>query len=127
MAYLAGGDKAFPKERVEVFGGGKVAVIEDFRSAEGWSGGKRRRLWKGTQDKGHKAELEAFVQAVANGGVAPIPWAEIRSTTLASILAVRSLREGIPFEVPVSAEAGDRSSELAPSPLPPHEGIADVA
>jgi hypothetical protein len=31
IAYLAGGDKAFPKERVEVVGGGRIAVIEDLK------------------------------------------------------------------------------------------------
>ena len=32
--------------------------------------------------------------AIRNGGETPISWNELRSTTLASILAVRSLREG---------------------------------
>ena len=40
IAYLAGGDKAFPKERVEVFGGGLVGVIEDFRRVITCRGGK---------------------------------------------------------------------------------------
>lgn len=103
VAYLAGGDKAFPKERVEVFGGGKVAVIDDFRSAEVWTGGRRKRLWKGKQDKGHAAELKSFVTAAVDGGEAPIPWSDTRSTTAASILAVRSLREGVPVELSSSA------------------------
>ena len=34
VSYLANGDKAFPKERVEVFAGGRVAVLDDFRSLE---------------------------------------------------------------------------------------------
>ncbi len=100
VAYLAGGDKAFPKERVEVIGGGRVAVIDDFRSVTTVVGGKtRRKRWAG-QDKGHRAEVVAFADAIAKGGE-PIPWVELRATTLASILAVRSIREGVPFEVPV--------------------------
>jgi predicted dehydrogenase len=105
VAYLAGGDKACPKERVEVFGGGKVAVIDDFRTAEGWAGGRRTRLWKGTQDKGHGAELDAFIGAIRNGMNSPIAWEELRSTTLASLLAVQSLREGRPLEF--ASLAGD--------------------
>ncbi len=31
IAYLAGGDKSYPKERVEVLGGERLAVIDDFR------------------------------------------------------------------------------------------------
>ncbi len=98
VAYLAGGDKAFPKERVEILGGNRVGIIDDFRVAEGWRDGKKRKLWSGTQDKGHAAELAAFVQAIQDGGQAPIAWNELRSTTLASILAVHSLRQGMPFD-----------------------------
>ncbi|MBC8351309.1 MAG: bi-domain-containing oxidoreductase [Planctomycetes bacterium] len=94
VAYLAGGDKSFPKERIEVMGGGKVAVIDDFRRVETWSKGKRRKLWAGSQDKGHNAGLQSFIEAIRKGGETPISWQEIQSTTLASILAVRSLREG---------------------------------
>ena len=40
---LAGGDKAYPKERVEVLGGGRLAVIDDFREVTTAVGGKVRR------------------------------------------------------------------------------------
>jgi predicted dehydrogenase/threonine dehydrogenase-like Zn-dependent dehydrogenase len=100
VAYLAGGDRAFPKERVEVLGGGRVAVIDDFREVVTCAGGRTRRSRAWGQDKGHRAEVEAFARVVAKGGPAPIPWEDLRAVTLASILAVRSLREGVPFDVP---------------------------
>ena len=34
ISYLANGDRAFSKERIEVFGGGSAAVLEDFRRLE---------------------------------------------------------------------------------------------
>ncbi len=105
VAYLAGGDKAFPKERVELFGGGRVGTIDDFRAAESWVGGKRRKLWSGGQDKGHAAELEAFLRAIREGGDAPISWSELRATSMAAILAVRSLREGRAFDIPPAGGA----------------------
>lgn len=100
VGYLAGGDKAFPKERVEVIGAGRVAVIDDFREVTTTRGGKtkRHRAWR--QEKGHQAEVLAFADAITQGKPAPISWEELRRVTLASILAVRSLREGIPFDVP---------------------------
>jgi predicted dehydrogenase/threonine dehydrogenase-like Zn-dependent dehydrogenase len=101
VAYCAGGDKGFPKERVEVFGGGRVAVIDDFREVVTCAGGRTRRARAWRQDKGHAAEVEAFARALAEGGPAPIPWADLRAVTLASLLAVRSLREGMPLEVPL--------------------------
>jgi predicted dehydrogenase len=99
IAYLAGGDKALPKERVEVFGGGHVGVIDDFRTVTTTARGKSKTTKLGAQDKGHRAEIEAFADAVASGGPWPIPWEDLRGVTLASILAVRSLREGCAFEL----------------------------
>jgi predicted dehydrogenase/threonine dehydrogenase-like Zn-dependent dehydrogenase len=99
VAYLSGGDKAFPKERVEMFGAGRVAVIEDFRETVTCIGGKTQKVGR-RQDKGHGAELAAWTRSLKAGGASPISWEELRSVSLASILAVRSLREGIPFEVP---------------------------
>jgi predicted dehydrogenase/threonine dehydrogenase-like Zn-dependent dehydrogenase len=99
VAYLAGGDKAFPKERIEVIGGGRVAVIDDFRSVTTCANGTTKlQSWR-QQDKGHSAEISAFAKALS-GGPAPISWEHLRAVTLASILAVRSLREGTPFDLP---------------------------
>lgn len=99
IAYLAGGDKAFPKERVEVFGGGRIAVIDDFRAVTTCARGRTKCTKLRAQDKGHRAEIEAFSNAVTNAGPSPIPWDELAGVTAASILAVRSLREGAPFEI----------------------------
>jgi predicted dehydrogenase/threonine dehydrogenase-like Zn-dependent dehydrogenase len=99
VAYLAGGDKAFPKERIEVIGGGRIAVIDDFRTVTTCRSGRTNRVKMKGQDKGHSAEIAAFAQALCEGGPPPIPWDDLRATTLASLLAVRSLREGMPLEV----------------------------
>lgn len=100
ICYTSGGDKAFPKERVEVFGGGRVAVIDDFREIVTSAGGKRKRVKGWQQDKGHAAALLAFLHTLETGSAPPMTWEEIRAVSLASILAVQSLREGLPFEIP---------------------------
>jgi predicted dehydrogenase/threonine dehydrogenase-like Zn-dependent dehydrogenase len=101
IGYLAGGDKAMPKERIEVLGGGRMAVIDDFRTVQLSAGGTVKT--SKTSGKGHAEEVAAFIEAIRSGGRAPIPWDELRSTTVASILAVRSLREGVPLELTASA------------------------
>jgi len=95
ITYAANGDKAYSKERVEVFGGAGVGVLEDFRELELSRGGRkqseRSRL---SQDKGHKAEWEAFVKTLKSGGPAPIPFEEIVSVSLATLRALHSRRIG---------------------------------
>src|SRR6266446_310855 len=53
--YLSNGDRSFPKERLEVFCGGRVLQLDNFRTLRGfgWPGFKAMRLWK--QDKGQTA------------------------------------------------------------------------
>jgi len=89
--YLANGDKSFPKERAEVFCGGKIAVLDDFRSLEMVHDG-RRKIVKGTQDKGWKDEWVHFVRAIREGGEPPIPYEQLIGVTKASFAAVESLR-----------------------------------
>jgi predicted dehydrogenase/threonine dehydrogenase-like Zn-dependent dehydrogenase len=95
VSYLANGDKAFPKERVEVFCGGRVAVLDDFRSLELIYQGNRQifraRL---KQDKGHQAEWEVFANAIQHAGPAPIPYRHLFGVTRASFAAVEALRKG---------------------------------
>lgn len=74
--YLANGDKSYPKERVEVFCEGKIAVLDDFRTLEMVRDGKRTRK-TGVQDKGHRDEMQAFADVILHGGAPPIAYAHI--------------------------------------------------
>jgi predicted dehydrogenase len=95
VTYLSNGDKAFPKERVEVFCGGSVAVLDDFRSLEMVRDGKRKVMRSFLrQDKGHRAEWEAFVKAITDTGIPPIPYEQIFAVTKASFTALRALQTG---------------------------------
>ena len=89
--YLANGDKSFPKERIEVFCGGQIAVLDDFRRLELVADG-RRQVVKSPQDKGWKGEWAAFARAIREGGEAPIPYDHLVGVTKATFSAVESLR-----------------------------------
>ena len=89
--YLANGDKSFPKERVEVFGGGKIAVLDDFRSLEMVDNGRRKTVRK-AQDKGWTDEWKAFAKSIREGGAPPIPYEQLIGVTRATFAAVESLR-----------------------------------
>jgi predicted dehydrogenase len=69
------------KEWIEVHAGDRRVVIDDFRSAT--ANGKT--MWKGRQDKGHRALAAAFQQAVT--GTGELPTEEMLATMRATIRA----------------------------------------
>jgi len=100
IAYLANGDKSVPKERVEVFCGGNVAILDDFRQLELVSGG-RRNIFRSPlgQDKGHRGSWAAFLQAVREGAQPPISYRDQIGVTRATFAVIQSLAENRPVEV----------------------------
>jgi predicted dehydrogenase/threonine dehydrogenase-like Zn-dependent dehydrogenase len=112
IVYVANGDKAYPKERLEVFGGGSVALLDDFRVLQTTRSGRTRtQRTRLTQDKGHTAEWRAFVGAVQGGGDLPISWEELLATSLTTFAIRDSLRDGQPRQIDAPALlAGARSS-----------------
>ena len=92
--YLANGDKAYAKERVEVFGGGRIAVLNDYRSLETWKDGEHKQDRSALrQDKGHAGSWKAFLDAAHNGKKIPITAEEIFSGMLACFAAIESIRQ----------------------------------
>jgi predicted dehydrogenase len=83
ILYTANGDPALGKERVEAHAGGASVVLDDFRSLEIMSGGKRRKI--GSGGKGHAEEIAALLTAVRAGGPAPIPRESLFGTTRATL------------------------------------------
>jgi len=74
--YFANGHNSYPKETVEVFGGGKILRLDNFRTLTGFgfSGFKKKKV--GGLDKGHLAGVNLFVDSVKTGEL-PIPLEEI--------------------------------------------------
>ena len=102
--YLANGDRAFSKERVEVFGGGAVAVLDDFRKLEMTRLGKTSTMSaRFRQDKGHRGEWQAFAEALRSAGASPISLESIVSTTLTTFCIQRSRASGQPVIVDTPA------------------------
>jgi predicted dehydrogenase len=97
--YLASGDKSFPKERVEVFCGGRIAVLDDFRSLEMVRDGRRKVIRSASQDKGHLAEWQVFVKAIREGGAPPIPYEHLIGVTKATFAVIESLHERKPLHI----------------------------
>jgi predicted dehydrogenase/threonine dehydrogenase-like Zn-dependent dehydrogenase len=99
VEYLANGDRSYPKERLEVFCGGAIAVLDDFRTLELVRAGARRRVKK-AQDKGWRDEWIAFADAIRGGGPPPIPYAQLIGVTRLTFAALESLRRGETVHAP---------------------------
>ncbi len=83
--YFANGNKAFPKERLEVFVAGRVLQLNNYRTLTGygWPGFSKMNLWR--QDKGQNACTRAFIDAITGKAPAPIPLDEIFEVSRVSI------------------------------------------
>ena len=99
IAYLAEGDKALPKERIEIFGGGKSFVIDDFRTATSYESRREKTTRLRKQDKGQREEIREVVSMVMEGTPSPISLEDMVTTTRATFRIRESLRTGMPADV----------------------------
>ncbi|QQS44834.1 MAG: bi-domain-containing oxidoreductase [Acidobacteriota bacterium] len=97
--YFSTGDRSYPKERIEAYGGGRVAIIDDFRALEMWRDGKRKVSKRVSQEKGFDLELRSFIEAVKSGSGMPIAWDSLVLTTLTTLRIEDSLRSGRPEKI----------------------------
>ena len=97
IGYLTGGNSRYPKETMDATGGGRNALLENFKTATVWSGrGKATTKARGGQDKGQRTEMEQFVEAVRTGGPMPIAADALLAVTRATIAVGESLLSGKP-------------------------------
>jgi predicted dehydrogenase len=83
LTYTALGASAHPKERMDLFVDGKVLVLDDYRRLD-VAGAGAKGLATATTEKGQRQELEAFADAVREGGEWPIPlWQQVQASEIA--------------------------------------------
>ncbi len=97
--YFASGDRSLAKERIEAFGGGRAAILDDFRVLEMHAEGKRKVSKRVSQDKGFDQEIAAFVDAARGKSEMPISLASLVLTTRATFAIENALRSGKPEAV----------------------------
>lgn len=103
IIYTADGSKAMQKETVEVFGGSRSAIINDFKEAILYSGDSKIEVKKlMAQDKGQKSMLDAWLKGVKSGEPC-VTYECLMANSLATILAVESLALGTTLVVDLAA------------------------
>jgi len=106
LLYLSQGHRAFPKERAEIYCGGRVIRLDNWRRLAlwGWPAERDQRLLR--QDKGHRAEAAAFLAAVAQRGGSPVPLTETLEVSRATLLADARVTPGTSHALPGSLTDG---------------------
>lgn len=84
VSYFANGHRSYPKERVEVFRGGHVFALHNFRRLS-WYGPSKGSARKWRQDKGQRACVAEFVASVSAGIPSPILPEELIEVSRAAI------------------------------------------
>ena len=82
IAYAAFGDSGLSKERVEVLAEPGAGTLDDFRELRLHRGGKKE-VFRSARDKGHAAEIDAFV-AACESGESPWPFEDMVAVTQAT-------------------------------------------
>jgi predicted dehydrogenase len=93
LSYLANGNKNLPKEYFEVFCGGRVAQLDDFKQLTLFQGQNAKRL-RSRQDKGHRRELALTVEALLSHQPSPIPFHEIVEVTQTAFALQETIAAG---------------------------------
>jgi polar amino acid transport system substrate-binding protein len=90
ITYIANGDKAVPKEKLEVTGGNYYAILDNYEKLELYKNEKRTEI-KSKLDKGWKTEMEEFITGIKIKKN-PISFASQRLTTLTTFKILESLK-----------------------------------
>lgn len=96
ITYIANGDSALPKERIEVTSAKRAAVIDNFQRAYFYLNGKEKKTGSGKIDKGIRNEVEAFIRSAASDRHPLITFDELVNTTLTTFKIINSLSTGEP-------------------------------
>ena len=102
LVYASQGDPSAPRERLEAYGDGSVAIVENYATARFTRCGTTRGMRRLSRDMGHNDEVRAYIDSIVAGGPAPIAFRDIVAATLTTFAIVESIRRGgapVPVEV----------------------------
>jgi polar amino acid transport system substrate-binding protein len=99
LCYNTVGDDAVSKERLEVYGGGTVARLNDFRRLEITQNGSTSTSRAWSQDKGQPKQVDATIKDFRMQGRGPVMFDELAAGMQVIFAARESLRTSVPVEL----------------------------
>ncbi|PIS30992.1 oxidoreductase [Candidatus Saganbacteria bacterium CG08_land_8_20_14_0_20_45_16] len=98
ITYASQGDRILPRERIEVFAGSSVCVIDNFKNLFYAKDGKIVKKKAFSLDRGYAGEFKALFSSLRDGGVA-IPFDSQLLTTLTTFAIIKSIKSGHSQEI----------------------------
>lgn len=116
IVYADGADRADWRERLEAYGAGMAATLEDYRRLTLVRAGRVRRIGRAEAARGHREELMAWMAAVRGSAPPPVAVSVYAANTLAGLAALESVRTGTPVAVNIGtvmpAQGGTQEGSL---------------
>lgn len=91
--YFTNGAADYPKEQLEIFSQGRILRLDNFRKMKGYGFKGFNKFSTRRMNKGHQAEVTAFVKTVNQGGEPLIGVDELVNVSLASFATVTAAQE----------------------------------
>jgi predicted dehydrogenase/threonine dehydrogenase-like Zn-dependent dehydrogenase len=90
IAYLADGDKKYPKEKILITGDGSNIEFENFNNVVSYENGKTVKKRFLVNNKGQQEEMNELIKAVKTGKN-PVPFSSLILSCYTTILAIQSI------------------------------------
>ena len=94
IVYASNGSGELPKEYFEIYSGGKTAIIDNFKTVRLFSVSTSKSIK--TSGKGHKEEIQSFINEINNDEPSPLSFRSILLTTKATYNIKESLATALP-------------------------------
>lgn len=99
VLYTSIGDKAYPKEKLEIFSNGVVVNSENFVKTTIWEKGKTKTIRTQGMDKGFNELYSNYIDYIKGKSEIPIPIDEILMNTLTTFKLKESLIKSLPVKI----------------------------
>lgn len=93
LFYTTSGARELAKERLEVFGAGQAAVLDDYKSLELF-GPRAEKMKSSSPNKGQAIQVQKTLECLLEGKGAPIPFTEIVDVMKVIFGALDSMEQG---------------------------------
>jgi len=110
LLYVANGDPSIAKERIEAFGQGRTAFIDNWRYAQLAHDGKSRKVRCPQGGKGHREQMAAFIGAVRGQWPVPITLHDAVTCTQTTLAIRASMLSQLPEPLRM-----DEGEQVAPA------------